>query len=81
MKKYPVLSSILAIKVMVIWTFFMATAKAQPNLSLSPVITGLSSPIQMVNAGDGSNRFFIVEKGATSKYIHPPIPHWAPFSR
>jgi glucose/arabinose dehydrogenase len=39
---------------------------AQPVLSLTPVIsTGLNSPIQFVNVGDGSNRIFIVEKGGT----------------
>ena len=39
---------------------------AQPVLSLTPVIsTGLNSPIQFVNAADGSNRIFIVEKGGT----------------
>lgn len=38
---------------------------AQPDLSLTPVINNLSSPIQMVNAGDGSNRIFVVQKGGT----------------
>jgi len=39
---------------------------AQPALSLSPVIeTGLSAPIQFVNAADGTNRVFIVQKGGT----------------
>ncbi|MEJ7586126.1 MAG: PQQ-dependent sugar dehydrogenase [Ferruginibacter sp.] len=41
-------------------------AYAQPVLSLTPVIeTGLSSPVQFVNAGDGSNRVFIVQQGGT----------------
>lgn len=40
--------------------------KAQPIVSLSPVISsGLSSPIQFVNAGDGTNRVFIVQKEGT----------------
>ncbi len=40
--------------------------KAQPIISLSPVITtGLSSPMQFVNAGDGTNRVFIVQKEGT----------------
>lgn len=39
---------------------------SQPLLALNPVIvTGLSSPIQFVNAGDGSNRVFIVQQDAT----------------
>lgn len=39
---------------------------AQPVLSLTPVISsGLSSPIEFVNAQDGTNRVFIVQKGGT----------------
>jgi glucose/arabinose dehydrogenase len=39
-----------------------------PVLSLTPVIsTGLNTPIQFVNAGDGTNRVFIVEKGGAIK--------------
>jgi glucose/arabinose dehydrogenase len=40
---------------------------AQPVISLVPVIAGLSQPMQFVNAGDGSNRIFIPEKGGTIK--------------
>lgn len=40
-----------------------ASLKAQPVLSLSPVITGLAAPMQIVNAGDNSGRVFIVQKG------------------
>jgi glucose/arabinose dehydrogenase len=36
---------------------------AQPTISLNSVITGLSQPIQFVNAGDGTNRIFIPQKG------------------
>jgi glucose/arabinose dehydrogenase len=46
---------------------FKTAATAQPILSLTPVIASLNSPIQFVNAGDGSNRVFIVEKGGTVK--------------
>lgn len=35
---------------------------AQPNISLKSVITGLSQPMQFVNAGDGSRRIFIPQK-------------------
>lgn len=34
----------------------------QPVLSLTPVITNLSAPMQLVNAGDGTNRIFIIQK-------------------
>jgi glucose/arabinose dehydrogenase len=36
---------------------------AQPNITLNQVITGLNQPMQFVNAGDGSNRIFIPQKG------------------
>ena len=39
---------------------------AQPVLVLTPVITsGLTEPTQFVNAADGSNRVFIVQKGGS----------------
>lgn len=41
---------------------------AQPDVELSgPVISGLNQPTQFVNAGDGSNRVFIVHKGGLIK--------------
>ena len=42
---------------------FINDTVAQPVLSLTPVIpTGLTAPMQLVNAGDGSKRIFIVQK-------------------
>lgn len=39
-----------------------------PVLSFNPLITsGLNSPVDIVNANDGSNRLFVVEKGGTIK--------------
>ena len=35
---------------------------AQPVIDADTVITGLNQPIQLVNAGDGSNRLFVVQK-------------------
>ncbi|MBL8519184.1 MAG: PQQ-dependent sugar dehydrogenase [Betaproteobacteria bacterium] len=35
---------------------------AVPVVSLRQVVTGLSAPVEVVNAGDGSNRLFIVEQ-------------------
>lgn len=47
--------------------FLLATisVNAQPVLALTPVITGLTQPMQLVHPGDGSNRIFIVQKGGT----------------
>ena len=36
-----------------------------PTISLTPVVSGFSLPILVTNAGDGSNRMFIVEQGGT----------------
>lgn len=35
------------------------------NITMKPAITGLNQPIQVVNAGDGSNKVYIVEKGGS----------------
>jgi glucose/arabinose dehydrogenase len=45
-------------------------AQTPPVLNFTPVISsGLNSPLDIVNAGDGSNRLFIVEKGGTVKIL------------
>lgn len=45
-------------------------AQAQlPTLTLEPVTTGLSSPLTMINANDGSNRLFIVQKGGQIRIL------------
>ena len=52
--------------------FYTSTATAQPApvLIFSPVVTsGLSSPVDVVNAGDGTNRLFIVERGGRVKIV------------
>ena len=41
------------------------TGHAQPNLVYVPVISGLSAPIDIVNAGDGTNRLFVVQQAGT----------------
>ena len=43
--------------------FFGNYSLAQPVLSLTERITGLSAPIDLAHPGDGSGRIFIVEKG------------------
>lgn len=41
---------------------------AQPVITYTPVITtGLSQPVDIVNAGDGSNRIFVAEQGGNIK--------------
>jgi glucose/arabinose dehydrogenase len=43
--------------------FLPCLAVAQPVLDPLPGATGLSSPVDVVNAGDGSGRLFIVQQG------------------
>jgi glucose/arabinose dehydrogenase len=40
---------------------------AQAALTLTPVITGLSSPVFITGAADGTNRLFVVEQGGRIK--------------
>ncbi len=51
-----------------LFSLLVGTAKAQPRLTFNPLITsGLSSPLDIVNAGDASGRLFIVERGGAIK--------------
>jgi glucose/arabinose dehydrogenase len=40
-----------------------------PTISLAPFVSGLSSPVGLVNAGDGSGRLFVVERAGTIRII------------
>lgn len=49
---------------------FVVTSKGfsqPPTIGFQSVITGLTAPIDIVNAGDGSNRLFIVQRGGIIK--------------
>jgi glucose/arabinose dehydrogenase len=51
-------------------SFLLSTVKAQPAPQVffaSVINSGISSPVDVVNAGDGSNRIFIVQRGGTIK--------------
>src|SRR3990170_2170634 len=50
---------------------FNLTISAQSSITLQPFLSGLSSPVFMTNAGDGTNRVFVVEKGGVIKVIQP----------
>ena len=56
--------------ILMVFVFFIFSKMpiAQPVLQLgAPVITGLSQPMQIVNAGDGTGRYFVVHKGGLIK--------------
>jgi glucose/arabinose dehydrogenase len=44
-------------------------ASGAAAVALTPVVSGLSSPVQVANAGDGSNRLFVVEQSGTVRVI------------
>jgi len=48
---------------------FNTAAQAPPDLVFTPVITGLNASLDVVNAGDGTNRLFIVQRGGTVRII------------
>ena len=52
----------------------VAPGEVTPNIvpiQLAPVLTGLSSPVYVTNARDGSNRLFVVEQGGIIKVLQP----------
>lgn len=46
-------------------------ASALAAVQLEPVLTGLSSPVYVTHARDGSNRLFVVEQGGRVKVLQP----------
>jgi len=48
---------------LLIWS--LALVAQPPAISYQSYITGLSAPVDLVNAGDGTNRLFIVEQAGT----------------
>jgi Glucose / Sorbosone dehydrogenase/Putative binding domain, N-terminal len=51
--------------------FFCLISPVFAAIQLVPVVSGLSSPVFVTNAGDGSNRLFIVEQGGTIRVMQP----------
>jgi len=45
-----------------LWDFPRVSAQSSTTLSLDNIVTGLSLPVFVTHAGDGSNRLFIVEQ-------------------
>lgn len=51
--------------------FTQSTTSRGLTPQLQPVLSGLSSPLYVTNAKDGTNRLFIVEQGGIIKVLHP----------
>jgi glucose/arabinose dehydrogenase len=61
------MKSILYIAAFLLIFFVNRISSQAPTLSLTPVIQSLNLPMQLVNAGDGTWRIFIVEKSGVIK--------------
>ncbi|MBE9466296.1 PQQ-dependent sugar dehydrogenase [Dyadobacter subterraneus] len=73
MEKFNLKKRIVNLSVLVLICLLLCKNQSfsQPTIYFKSVISsGLNSPIQLVNAGDGTNRIFIVEKGGTIKVFN-----------
>ncbi len=52
-------------------TNLLAQGGSTPSVTLKPFLTGLSRPLLLTNAKDGSNRLFIVQQGGIIKVLQP----------
>lgn len=53
-------------------SFNVPYAQSQPDvIGLRPVLSGLSMPVYVTHAGDGSNRLFVVERQGLIKVLQP----------
>src|SRR5262245_17944546 len=63
MKARPLISIAIAL---LLWSAPLAA-----DVRLATVLSGLSSPVFVGHAGDGTNRLFIVEQGGVIKVLRP----------
>jgi glucose/arabinose dehydrogenase len=49
----------------------MTAAAQMPNIQRQTFLTGLSSPVFIANAGDGTNRLFVVQQRGIIKVVQP----------
>lgn len=52
-----------------LWVSSFSLINAQAVLEFQTYLSGFSSPVDITNAGDGSNRLFVVERGGQIKII------------
>lgn len=58
----------LSLTMVLFLTMLSTLALSQPTLTLKPVVTtNLTTPMQVINAGDGSQRIFVVERAGVIK--------------
>jgi len=56
-----------------------AAAPTWPEITLSPLVSGLASPVAVTNAGDGSGRLFVVEQAGRVRLIKSGALQSTPF--
>jgi glucose/arabinose dehydrogenase len=56
-----------------------AAAVAWPTIALAPVVSGLSLPVAIANAGDGSSRLFVAEQAGRVRLIVGGVLQSTPF--
>jgi len=66
--------SVARILYLVLGSLFINPSLGLAQIQLSPVASGLSSPLFVTHAGDGSGRLFIVEQPGTIKVLSPGNP-------
>ncbi len=59
--------------------FFLLSTPLLAAVSLKPVAAGLQAPTDIVNAGDGSNRLFLVEQGGRVRILRDGVIQATPF--
>ncbi len=52
----------------------LGVSPADPAIQLEPVLAGLSSPLYVTHAGDGTNRLFVVEQPGRILVLRPGAP-------
>jgi glucose/arabinose dehydrogenase len=60
-------------------TVHASAAVTWPAITLVPVVSGLSAPVAIADAGDGSNRLFVVEQAGRVRLIKSGILQGTPF--
>ena len=55
------------------------SATVWPQIALLPLVSGVSQPVHVTNAGDGSGRIFVVEQGGRIRIIRNGVMEATPF--
>src|SRR5205814_9616260 len=55
----------------IVAAFLCLLSPTLPAVQLMPLVSGLSSPLFITNAADGSNRLFIEEQGGVIRVLQP----------